>query len=297
MEKRRRRSSAWSDPGPEAPPTKAGAAKKPAKKRKKLTKAQAHAAAHTGEALGKTTSMYVGGLVKRAQSDAGDLTIATLKDAGRLIIGIPCPSLAFEYLVCNTVIPLEKVLQIYGRRGIGKSGLAFEMMRLFRRHKGIGVLLEHETKFNPNWASSIIGWDDLECMGVIPCDAIDDWQSHLQKSTTYVKKIMTGDSKTMGAGRIFPFLAIVDSIMGKTMREPCLSAWEASGRSSPRAPTLIIKGPPWRRTPTKTMSSLRSSIASSPAFMARISCRLASREQWTAIDSARAARPDTTAIL
>ncbi len=221
-EHRRRRSSAWEDTGNEIESlpsgTKKVAKKKPAKKRK-LTKAQAHAAAHAPETLGKTTSMYVSKLVGSAQRDTGDLTIATLKDAGKLIIGIPCPSFSFEYMVCNTVIPLEKVMQIYGVRGIGKSGLAFEIMRIFRKHKGIGVLLEHETKFNSEWASSIIGWDDLGCLGVIPCDAIDEWQSHLQKSMKYIKRIMTGDSKTLGAGRIFPFLAIVDSIMGKTMKE------------------------------------------------------------------------------
>jgi len=189
------------------------------KKTKKRTKRQIHVEAHTPDRLNQTTSSYVEAMIGRAQRETGDLTISTLKDAGGLIIGIQCPSLAFEYLICNNVLPLEKVVQIYGYRGIGKSGFAFDIMRMFRRAHGIGTLLEHETKFNEQWASSIIGWDDADCLGVIPCDAIDDWQAHLQKSVAHVKQIMTGNAQQLGAGRIFPFLAIVDSIMGKTTRE------------------------------------------------------------------------------
>lgn len=246
---KKRRSAAWG--GDDAPDigesaaiiprkkkvAKKAVAKKPVegKKGKKKTKKQAHDEAHTGERLGQTTSMYLTELVDRTRRETGDLTVATLEDAGGLVIGIPCPSLAFEYMICNSVIPLEKVMQIYGPRGIGKSGLAFEMMRWFRKYHGIGQLLEHETKFNPDWASSIIGWDDLDCMGVIPCDNIEDWETHLQRGVSHVKRIMTGDSKTLGSGRIFPFLSIVDSIMGKTTRETQDKIAESgyAGRSHP----------------------------------------------------------------
>lgn len=207
------------------PAAKAAAPKAAAPKGKKgkpLSKKEQHKLLHMpGEALRKTSGMLMESIMGQMAQTTGDFTMATLKDAGKFVIGIPCPSLAFEYLICNTVVPLEKVMQLYGPRGIGKSGLAFEIHRWFRKFYGIGTYLEHETKFNDEWASSIIGWDDIErkSLGVVPCDSINEWQKYWQESVTKVQQKMTGDSKTLGMGRIVPYLLIVDSIMGKLMQE------------------------------------------------------------------------------
>jgi RecA/RadA recombinase len=134
------------------------------------------------------------------------------------MIGIKCPTFALEWLTGNNAIPLETVIQLYGPRGIGKSGLAFELMRLFRKDRGIGHYFEHESKFNAVWAKSIIGVFD-ECMAVIPCYSINEWEQELQLAVRDVKAMMTGNSKELGYGRTFPWLGVVDSIMGKPFQE------------------------------------------------------------------------------
>lgn len=188
------------------------------KKTTKKSKKQRHADYWALDNLDKATGAAMAGLLKQTSAKSHKARVSTLREYSGFIIGIPCPSFAVEYLIGNTAIPLEKAIQLYGPRGIGKSGLAFEFMRIWRKHHGLGHLFEHESKFNPIWARSIIGWWD-EGMGVIPCSSINDWQTELQWAVRQIKKIMLGDSKTKGSGRIFPWLGIVDSIVGKPFQE------------------------------------------------------------------------------
>lgn len=186
---------------------------------KKKTKKQLLAEAHAPGRLRTTTSMYSRNMMQEFAKKHENPSILVLKDAQAHIVGLACPSLSLEYLFCNTVIPLSLLLQVYGPRGLGKSSFAFEMMRLFRQYEGIGNLFEHESKFNPDWAASVIGYDDLDCLGVIPCDSIEGWEEMLLKTREWVKKVMTGTRAEPGPGRVFPYLQVVDSLMGKPSRE------------------------------------------------------------------------------
>lgn len=198
---------------------KRSGAKAGTKKRK--TKKQLHEELHSPSKLGSTTSNYMLGMMQQIAEDTGDYTFTTLKDAGKFVIGIPLPAFSLEYLVCNNVLPLEKVIQIYGPSGIGKTGLALELFRIFRKLAAIGNYLEHETKFNSIWGASIIGWDTLQqqALGILACDNIDQWQDWGLKCLHRIKTIMEGTSKQLGSGRIFPYMLIIDSLMGKLSKE------------------------------------------------------------------------------
>lgn len=207
------------DDAPTTPTKKKTVKKKSSSKGKKLTKAEEHRQAHALRNLRGTVSSYLEATLDEIRGETGDLTVSTMKDAGRMIVGIPWPSFCLEYATCNTVCPLEKYLQVYGPTGIGKSGITFEIMRWFAKLYGIGHYLEHETKFNGDWASSIMGWEYADLLGVIQCDSPEDWQKHLLGGFKKIQRIMTGDKKQRGAGRIFPYLAIVDSLMAKLLKE------------------------------------------------------------------------------
>lgn len=249
--------ASWSEEPEENKPVKKRTTKKTAvgkatgkkakkTKSKKKTKKQQHAEQWSLANLNRATGMALQSMVAETGAKTGKVKAAMLPDTSGFVIGIPWPSFALEYLTCNIAVPLEKTIQIYGPRGIGKSGFAFELMRIWRKHHGIGHLFEHESKFNPAWARSIIGWWESDCLGVIPCTSINEWETELQRAVKQVKRIMTGDSKTLGAGRIFPWLGIVDSIMGKPFQETIDNVEEKgyAGRGHPieaKSITVFVK--------------------------------------------------------
>jgi hypothetical protein len=73
-----------------------------------------------------------------------------------LVIGIPCPALAFEYLTAQDCFLLGIVLQLVAAHGIGKSALLAEFIRWFDLAGGGGIVAENETKFNPFWYQSVL---------------------------------------------------------------------------------------------------------------------------------------------
>lgn len=199
--------------------TRATAAKKGT--RRKISKAElAKRIQSDPTRLRKATSGAMAGLMADVAAKDGGILATTVDEAWKLGIGLPLPAFCLEYLFDNIVLPLEKVIGIRGLPKTKKSGLGFEMYRWLRTFcGGVGSLLEHESKFHPSWAASIIGYEDVKSLGYIECASIDQWQKHLQTITTLMKKRMTGTQNDPGLGTGFPFMAIVDSIMGKSTQE------------------------------------------------------------------------------
>lgn len=189
--------------------------------RNKISKAQAAKLIQTDPArLRKATSGAMAGLMQDIAAKEGGVIATTVDEAWKLEIGLPLPAFCLEYLFDNITLPLEKVIGIRGLPKTKKSGLAFEMYRWVRLFcGGVGSLLEHESKFHPSWAASIIGYDEVKSLGYIECGSIDQWQTHLQTITEMMKKRMVGTKTEPGLGTGFPFMAIVDSIMGKSTQE------------------------------------------------------------------------------
>ena len=165
-------------------------------------------------------SQYVRESIEVAAREFGDPDICTADKAGRLVVGVPLPSFALEFLVQNNVWPLGRVMQIDGPEGSVKSGLAIEVGRWFiDKTGGFVEILEHESKYSPDWTNSIVGWDNANLVAVQPCDAVDDWQKRMQWRHKDVKQKMMGSKTEKGPGPVFGLLTIVDSLMGKLMLE------------------------------------------------------------------------------
>lgn len=175
-----------------------------------------------------------------ARKEYGDLNICAASEADRIVIGLPLPSLAFEYLIQNTVWPLGRFTQIVGKPGCCKSALTFEMARWFGLNAGVAYLFENETKYSPDWPLSIIGYpasEDDEILVHTPCTSVDDWQSKLQFQIALNKKQMMRKE----IGRKFPVLYIVDSLMGKLAMESqgTIEKEGSAGRSFPVEALMI----------------------------------------------------------
>ena len=165
-----------------------------------------------------------------ARKEYGDSNLCVMGDAGRIVVGVPLPGLAMEYLLQNDVFPLGRMSQVVGTEGTCKSALCFEIAKWFKESEGITYLFENETKYSPDFAQSIIGYpdeepdyvegDELEALAHYPCDSVEDWQDKIQYTAAQIRKLMTHKTAThKPTGRVFPVLFVLDSITGKLSRE------------------------------------------------------------------------------
>lgn len=193
---------------------------KKVKKKVRKTKRQAFAEKWSPENMTGAVSAYVRESIEVAAREFGDPDVCTADKADRLVIGVPLPSFAMEYLVQNNIWPLSRVIQVDGLEGSLKSGFAIEVARWFiEKTGGFAEILEHESKYSPDWTNSIVGWDKAKLVAVQHCDSVDDWQKRMQWRHKDLKRKMQGTQTEQGPGAIFGLLTIVDSIMGKLMLE------------------------------------------------------------------------------
>lgn len=183
------------------------------KAREKLT------ASWKGANRGKTLDSFFRRQTDEARRQFGHQAVYLGSESEALVVCIPCPSLAFEFVIAQNGFPLGLVLQIVAKHGIGKSGLLAEIMRWFNKAGGGGVLCENETKFNPHWYKSILGQEMYDRMPLYRCTSVEDWQRKLTWAVGKMKRDLEGTPDDPGPGRSVPVVFGVDSIMGKMSEE------------------------------------------------------------------------------
>lgn len=189
---------------------------------RKLTKKQQQSLADfrtMGKARDRKMDALAKGIRTRLRTKNNFTGVYSGQDAKDLVVGIPLPSLAFEFLIANDVLPLSVTMQLVAKWGTGKSGLVAEMFRWFDNAGGMGFHMENETKFSPEWFESIMGKECFDRLTTQRCTSIDDWQRRLTASLDAMKDAMTGTAAEPGPGRTFPVMFSVDSIMGKLSAE------------------------------------------------------------------------------
>lgn len=166
-----------------------------------------------------TVDKFFGAQIKQARKKFGIDSVYSGTNLDNLVIGIPIPALAFEYVITQDCFPLGLIMHLCGPPGSMKSALYFEMSRWFKMCGGGSVLQEVETKLSPDFPKSIIG-DDMENVLVINrCDSVEDWQDKLMHWVVQLKKDFVGTKADPGPGRTVPVLFGVDTIMGKASYE------------------------------------------------------------------------------
>lgn len=234
----------------EKPVKKAKASAKKPKKEKKVSRKEQMRRDYSPERLPATFSRVLSATMKDAQHKYNDPTICVASEASIKVIGVPLPALSIEYVLQNTVWPLERVVQVVGREGTCKSFFTFEVCRWFRRLGGGGILFENETKYSPEAAMSILGYDS-EVLGYTPCENLEDWQSKMQWFIQQTKTNMLGNSKEPGPGKVYPVLYILDSLMGKLSAESMQNI-ETVGHVSRSHPLEALKITPYLKAiPTR----------------------------------------------
>lgn len=186
--------------------------------RQKLTRKEREviAAAWTGPKRGATLDAFFAASVDAGRQRFGAYNVYMGGETDALVVGIPTPALAFEYVIGQDVFPLGLVMQLVGKYGTCKSAMLAEFGRWFDMAGGGLNLVDNETKFNPQWYRSIMGREVFDRrVPFYRSTSLEDAQRQLTFAIKQTKLAMIGTKENRGPGRTIPILLGVDSIMGK----------------------------------------------------------------------------------
>lgn len=172
-----------------------------------------------GKNRGKAVDAFFKAKADKARARFGHSGVLIGDSTESLVIGIPCPSLAFEYVIAQACFPLGLVLVLVAKHGVGKSALVAEFGRWFHEAGGGMELIENETKFNPHWYKSILTPEVYDKMPLYRSTSLEDCQRKLTYGVHSAKHLMEGTEKDPGPGRTIPIMWAIDSIMGKQSEE------------------------------------------------------------------------------
>jgi hypothetical protein len=173
-----------------------------------------------GRNRGKALDSFFRRQVEEIRKKTGSEGVYLGSETKNLVIGIPCPSLAYEFLTANDCFILNLVYHVVGPPGVCKSALLAEMIRWFRVAGGGGELIENEDKFNPSWYESILTPEVFrKSVPIYDSDSVEAWQDFVTLGINQAKRACVGTKEAPGPGRIVPIVWGVDSIMGKPCRE------------------------------------------------------------------------------
>lgn len=186
---------------------------------------------------GSTRSKMMDALTASAKEKFGvNRVFGSRSDLQKMVIGIPTPSLAFEYLIANDVFPLSSYIMIAGQWATCKSALSYEIFRWFYELNGIVVHIDTEFKFDSDFALSIMKiYDDSGGFISSQAKSTEEVQRFLVHYVKEIKKLCAGTKEDIGPGPSIPAVFCVDSLSGTTSEETQESIIKdgAAGRSFP----------------------------------------------------------------
>lgn len=143
------------------------------------------------------------------QKFGADKVLSTADEMDQLIVGVPAPSLAFEYLIMNDVFPLKTLLMIAGTWGSCKTSLAIEFFRWIRMADGFCAFINTEQKFDSDLAYGILRETPQDQpFFYLSADSVESYQTMLTYSLKAYKKIPNAE--------YIPGIFVIDSLASAT---------------------------------------------------------------------------------
>jgi len=149
-----------------------------------------------------------------------DRVFGSREELEQLCVGVPTPSLAFEYMIANDIFPLQAVMMLAGSWGTCKSALSYEFFRWIYELSGVNVHIDTEDKFDGEFASDIMRVPH----GVNPiissrANSLEQMQQMLTHYLQQVQKTMIGTKESPGPGKIVPCCFTIDSLAAAASEE------------------------------------------------------------------------------
>lgn len=161
------------------------------------------------------------GLLETARDKFGvDRVFGSREELSKLAIGIPTPSLSFEYLMANDVFPLSSLIMLAGSWGSCKSALSYEFFRWFYEQSGVAVHIDTEDKFDADFSCDIMRVPhDVTPIISNRAESTEQMQEILTHYLKNIQKVMEGSKEEPGPGRSVPAIFCIDSLAGATSEE------------------------------------------------------------------------------
>jgi len=160
------------------------------------------------------------GLLKAAMTKFGVARVfGDAEELQRLIVGIPVPSLAFEYLIDRQVLPLRSMLMLAGSWSTNKSSLLYEIMRWFIELDGLAALVDTELKFDAALANSVMRCCHSPQYVYTRAPSLEEAQSSMQFQAKKMIDLMKGTNENPGPGLQVPCILGLDSLAAGTSVE------------------------------------------------------------------------------
>ena len=151
-------------------------------------------------------AQFFGKLMTAAQTKFGKEHVYTASEHVKTHYGVELPNLALRFLFTANIFPLERMTELSGPRGSGKSTLGYELMRLFLQSCGLGTVIETENKTNAHLIKGVVGEDNWELVQYFQSDSLERAMDAMTFSLQYYKKNCPEKN--------IPYLVLWDSLMG-----------------------------------------------------------------------------------
>lgn len=139
----------------------------------------------------------------------GSIVVA---EENELVTGLPLPSLAMEYLLASSVLPLGRLIHLYGQWASCKSTLLYEIFRWHVMCGGLGFLAETEQKISTDMWQNYISVGGSPRGAFCTCKYVEAWQQYVLDKLQFCRKRMDGTVAEPGVGRIIPVALGLDSL-------------------------------------------------------------------------------------
>ena len=174
------------------------------------------------------------------------LQLKTMEESMWTNGGLPLPSLAFRYLLCQDAWPLGRSLTLTGEFGSNKSTLAVEFANWLIQFYGVAYMFDAENKFNPDIVYSQVPLDLVKAFELVKVHNQQNWQGGVTTLFENVKKIEYP----------FPVCAVVDSISALKPAEDILKANTERGGAGARShPSVPLLNADWLQMIAPTLSA------------------------------------------
>jgi len=150
-------------------------------------------------------------MLAQARGKFGEGACYTVQEHERTHYGVPLDNIALEYLLCSTVLPMERVYALSGPWGSGKSALGYDLMRrVVADGNGMGSLIETENKSAVDFMRSFMG-SSADLIRVHRAKSMEDGQARFIHET--------GIYQAAVPNKDIPFILVLDSLVGNKALE------------------------------------------------------------------------------
>jgi RecA/RadA recombinase len=145
-------------------------------------------------------------MVTAAQTKFGKDSVYAANEHVKTHYGIELPSLALRFLFTANIFPLERMTELSGPRGSGKSTFGYELMRLFLQAPGLGTVVETENKSNAHLIKGVVGDDNWNMVEYFQANSLENAMNQMTFSLQYYKKNCPEKN--------IPYMLLWDSLRG-----------------------------------------------------------------------------------